>query len=99
MNKQKKARAATFDGPRFFHSCWSDQQLLNHGVTRLECFAEFFRQSAAAFGHVGFAATLAAYNRREFFNAFTRRYPVGKIIRGAHDQSKLAVTAEPEHHH
>ena len=40
------------------------EQFFDDSVTRLECFAEFFWLSAAAFGHIGFAATLAADNRR-----------------------------------
>ena len=41
---------------------------LDHAITCFESFREFFWLVAAAFGHVGFAATTASNDGRQLLN-------------------------------
>src|SRR2546427_1486508 len=48
------------------------EHLFNHTITRLQSLTQFLWLAAAAFGHVGFAATLAADDRRELLDDLAR---------------------------
>jgi hypothetical protein len=55
-------------------------QLLYHAIACIESFRKFFRLVAATLGHVGFAATPAANNRREFFDDLACGNFISQII-------------------
>src|SRR5438034_790017 len=56
------------------------EHLLNHTIAGFKSFTQFFRLAAAAFGHVGFASTLAADDWRELFDDLSGGNSLGEIV-------------------
>src|SRR5882724_512506 len=56
------------------------EHLFNYTIAGFKSFAQFLWLAAAAFGHVGFAAALAADDRRELFDDLPGRNSLGEIV-------------------